>query len=116
MADEDKCIICDEAITNPICPECLEKQILHWVGEKKPSLVPILRGIGRSMNTFNHENTSCIICRLNMNICAHCYCSEIYTWLEENEYEELAEEFLEHFNFEINYRFDLKTQPTKDAG
>ncbi len=111
MADEQKCVICDEAITNPICPECLERQVMYWIAEIKPSLVPILRGIGSSVKTFTHGNTSCVICGSSMNVCPHCYCNEIFTWLTENEYDDLAEVFLEHFNFELDYKFDLKTQP-----
>jgi hypothetical protein len=116
MADEERCVICDEAITNPICPSCLERQVMHWVGEKKPSLVPILKDVGASVKTFEHANTSCIICNGSMNVCAHCYCKEIYTWLLENEYEVLAEKFLESFNFELDYRFDLKAPREKDEG
>jgi len=111
MAYEQKCVICDEAITNPICPECLERQIMYWVAEKKPSLVPILRGIGSSIKAYTHDNTSCVICGHNMNVCPHCYCSDIYLWLVENEYDGIAREFLEHFNFELDYRFDVKAQP-----
>lgn len=106
--EEDKCVICDEAITNPVCPNCLERQMMHWIGEIKPSLIPILRGIGNSVMEYTHENTSCVICGGNMNVCPHCYCNEIYSWLNDNGYEDLAVGFLAHFNFELDYKFDLK--------
>lgn len=105
MAYEQKCVICDEAITNPVCPECLEKEILYWISEKKPSLMPILQNIGNSVKEYSHENTSCAICGSNMNVCPHCYCFEIYSWLIENEYKELGHEFLEQFDYELKYRF-----------
>ncbi len=114
MAYEQKCIICDEAITNPVCPECLERQVMYWIADFKPELISILRDIGSSVKTFNHSNTSCIICGSEMNVCAHCYCKEIYLWLIENKHVELAMKFLESFNFELDYRFDLKAQPCKD--
>ncbi|MFT4297821.1 MAG: hypothetical protein ACMXX5_01380 [Candidatus Woesearchaeota archaeon] len=105
---EQKCVICEEAITNPICPSCLERQVVHWVGELKPSLIPMLREIGESVTAFTHANTGCIVCGDDMNVCPHCYCKELYDWLKENEHFKLAEEFLKHFNFELNYRLDVK--------
>jgi hypothetical protein len=109
MPHEEKCVICDEAITNPICPECLERQVMYWIAESnKPSLVPILRGVGASVKAFTHENTTCIVCNENMNVCPHCYCSEVYMWLIDNEYGELAAGFLRHFNYELDYRFEMK--------
>jgi hypothetical protein len=107
---EQKCIICDEGITNPICPSCLEKQIIQWIGELKPSLIPLVREIGNSVNEFNHSNTECIICKDEMNVCPHCYCREIYTWLIEKEHFEFANLFLEHFNFELDEEIHLCKQ------
>jgi hypothetical protein len=104
MAYETKCVICDEAITNPICPTCLEHQVVQWVVEKKPSLVPIFKQIRTSIQAFTHENTTCILCKNNINVCPHCYCQEIYAWLSESEYISLAEEFKEKFNFELDHR------------
>jgi hypothetical protein len=103
---EQKCIICDEGITNPICPNCLEREIISWVGELKPSLIPLLRNIKQNVTTFNHENTNCIICKQDMNVCPHCYCKEIYMWLFENDHIELANKFLNHFNFELIYELE----------
>jgi hypothetical protein len=113
MIQEERCIICDEAITNPICPLCLESQVMHWAMDKAPSLMPILREVGSSVMEFTHENTSCVICKGIMNVCAHCYCNEIHSWLKENTHEKLAESFLSHFNFELDYRFDLKASGIK---
>ncbi|MFT4343150.1 MAG: hypothetical protein ACMXYE_00210 [Candidatus Woesearchaeota archaeon] len=103
MVYETKCVICDEAITNPVCPVCLERQITHWIGEQKPSLVPILQRIGASVMEFTHDNTNCILCESNMNVCPHCYCNEIHAWLQENEHKKIAELFAKQFNFEMNH-------------
>jgi len=106
----EKCLICYEAITNPICPECLEKQMMYWAHELQPSLASVLKRVGESVKEFDMKSTDCVICRRNMNICPHCYCKEIYSWLLENGYLDLAQRFLSHFNFELDYRFDLKAQ------
>ena len=50
---EEKCLICDEAITNPVCPDCLERQVCCWADERKPSLVPVLKGVGESVKEFD---------------------------------------------------------------
>ena len=102
---EEKCLICNEAITNPVCPDCLERQVMYWVNEKQPSLVRVLKRVGDSVKTFDVDNTHCIICKRSMNICPHCYCLEIYQWLKDNE-TDLAGNFLERFNFELDYRFE----------
>jgi hypothetical protein len=108
MTGEDRCVICDEAITNPICPDCLGKQVGFWAYENNESLMPVIVKIGESVKEFKHDNTSCIICRRDMNVCPHCYCSEIYSWLQENRFKRLCKKFLKHFNYELDYRFELK--------
>lgn len=109
MAYEQKCVICDEAITNPICPECLEREIMCWIGEIKPSLIPILMNVGDAVKSYTHDNTSCAICSETMNVCPHCYCFEIFSWLNENGYKQIGLKFLDQFNYELDYRFDVKT-------
>lgn len=109
MAQDEKCVICDEAVTNPVCPNCLEKQVMYWIREKNSNLISVLRRIGESVMEYTHYNTSCVICGRNMNVCPHCYCNEIYTWLLENNHKELVESFLVHFNFELDYKFEMKS-------
>jgi hypothetical protein len=82
------CIICREGITNPICPECLAKEIGHWRPELKSSMAtPASTGYSR-----------CMICGKGMSICAHCYSRDIYELIKE-EFPWLAEEFIERFDF-----------------
>ena len=82
------CIVCQEGITNPICPECLAKEIKSW----RPGLSKLLAepSFGYSMDT------ECMFCGKEMNICAHCYSRDIYDTLVEKE-PEIAEEFKELF-------------------
>jgi hypothetical protein len=97
---EEKCVICQEAITNPICPECLQKEIEQWLVDKNKSLVPKLRSYASVYRAFRHAGTGCIICGSDMKVCAHCYCKDIYE-LFSDELED-AEDFLFSFNFELN--------------
>jgi hypothetical protein len=82
------CIVCREGITNPICPECLAREIKHW----KPGLSRILAkpAYGYTMDT------KCMFCGKDMSICAHCYCRDVYDILIE-EAPEAAEEFRDLF-------------------
>lgn len=90
-----QCVICQEAITNPICPACLAKEIKVWLREKKPEWI---NKVVEPEN--NMYGTKCISCGRGMSICAHCYSYDFYNYLLE-EAPELAEEFLEHFNYDI---------------
>ena len=82
------CIICQEGITNPICPECLAKEIEYWRPELKTSLA--MPG--------SWGKVRCMFCGKGMNICAHCYSKDIYDLIKE-EFPWLAEEFIEKFDF-----------------
>jgi hypothetical protein len=97
---EERCVICQEAITNPICQDCLQKEIEHWLADIKPSLVPKLRDYTRIF-AYGHKCISCVICGRNMNICAHCFCEDIYELLK-YELGRNAENFLSSFNFDLN--------------
>jgi len=99
---EETCVVCQEAITNPICPDCLHKEIEQWLLDKNKSLVPKLRSYTGIFNSFRHEGTGCVICGSDMKVCAHCYCSDIYELINEELREADAEEFLFSFNFELD--------------
>ena len=82
------CIICREGITNPICPECIAKEVIHWKPELRGYLdTPVSRG-----------ETHCIFCGKSMSICAHCYSMDIFDLVLEN-YPEEAADFIETFDF-----------------
>lgn len=82
-----ECIICREGITNPICPECLAKEIRSWY--------PRIRIMGTPMS---YGEVKCLFCGKRMSICAHCYTRDIYEQLKEED-SILAEEFIEVFDF-----------------
>ena len=90
-----QCVICQEAITNPICPECLAKEIKTWLREKKPIWINSVT----EPKDFGY-GSKCIFCGRGMSICAHCYSYDFYEYLLETD-PELAEEFVEYFNYDI---------------
>ena len=92
------CLVCNEAITNPICSDCIGKEIEEWLLEKRPDLVEKFRDFGKL--DFDYTSTNCIVCGRDMHICAHCYCSDIRDWLRDIS-EELEKDFISCFNFEL---------------
>lgn len=88
---EQEYVTCQEAITNPICKHCLEKQMVSWLADKNENIVVIPR-----KNTFSPTRIKCILCNKWMKIYPHCYSKEVSS--EDNL---LADTFVDAFNFEL---------------
>jgi hypothetical protein len=102
---EEKCVVCEEAITNPICLNCLEEEVKQWlVDKKKTQLSPLLAQHTEVFRAFKHRGVDCIKCSGNMNVCAHCYTKEIYGWFRQD-IRQFSDEFLDCFDFEIRQIF-----------
>jgi len=91
---DKRCPICNEVISNPICPECLNREIRDWLLDKDIELFGEEAQIG---------STQCIICRKEFNICPSCYTSEIYDIIKKK-YAYLEKEFKQYFNFQLRVR------------
>lgn len=96
-----KCVVCDEGITNPICPECLNKEMQVWFFENKPGMMGPLKDIIESFRSYTHFEGKCAICSQNMNVCSHCFSKEVYDKLLDED-ELLAGQFLTSFDYEIS--------------
>ncbi len=96
--NKNTCTVCLQGITNPICPECLARQVKHWLREKNPKLNNMI------VDSFNYDEfitgTECMFCGKTMNLCAHCYSADIYEMLLEQA-PNLTEEYLDLFNFQL---------------
>lgn len=84
-----KCIECGEGITNPICPDCLAKEMICW----NPDLDKIL-----VTPSSDDGDVKCIICGSRMSICAHCYSRDVHDFIAENDPDK-REEFIDTFNY-----------------
>ncbi len=94
-----RCTICDEGITNPICIECLGKEIEQWLVETKPVLINDLKEIMAFYNSMG-PISNCIICKRDMGVCRHCFTKEVFNLIQENN-PKLEEDFLRQFNYEL---------------
>ncbi len=95
----EECLLCGNAIANPICHACIEHEIDEWLAGRMPKLVPRLKKAGEALRSYTRTGTRCILCSNNMNVCTHCYCYEVNRLFDN--YPKLAEEFIEMFNFEL---------------
>ena len=95
------CVVCDEAITNPICPDCLAKKMRNWLVEFGPQLASEVDGFSIEGET----DTTCLFCGQGMSICAHCYSMDVYEQLAVKN-AKLAQEFVSRFDFGL--RRDLR--------
>ena len=98
--NQNTCIACQEAITNPVCQDCLEREIETWLKKREPKLIQKLKrqtAEFKLITDFSND-TPCIFCKNNMNACAFCYTSFIEEWLRKK-YPRLVLEFKFFFDF-----------------
>ncbi|MBW2971229.1 hypothetical protein KY320_03655 [Candidatus Woesearchaeota archaeon] len=89
------CTVCQQAITNPICPECWERQLLQWALVEDISLMPLIEQISK-LPSLGNEITTCILCGSKMHVCTFCMAEEFLEFLK-LERPKLVESFA--FNF-----------------
>jgi len=80
---EQMCVVCDEAITNPICVSCFEREVEGWLEKKEPRLVYFFKNRAEMFSGMGEHGVNCIICGKKMDFCVHCYGKEVYEWLDE---------------------------------
>lgn len=90
----NRCMECDEIITNPICANCLAAKMRIVVGEQRPDLVQDITGF------VVDGETACISCGEKMGLCAHCFSRGVYEFLSTKD-QKLAKEFMGRFDFEL---------------
>ena len=79
------CPICNEAISNPICIDCLEQELLYWARDRDKNLVREIRRLRNSLDVFDMGEEKCIRCGTEMNICSHCFLTEVYKLIKDEE-------------------------------
>ncbi|NQV08314.1 hypothetical protein HQ529_00510 [Candidatus Woesearchaeota archaeon] len=100
MTPQSRCVECDEAITNPICPGCLDTELTYWVSERDESLIDSFRNNNVTPLEEYFEETQCVVCGNRMNLCAHCFCKDALEFIKERN-PGLVNKFIRHFDFEL---------------
>lgn len=97
-----ECVGCHEAITNPVCQDCLSKDIRIWLNKLNPELVPLFNYLTTNYIKVD-SNVGCIICGREMQLCPYCFTEDVYYWLKEVA-PNLIEDFIVYFNFDLEHQ------------
>ena len=94
-----QCMECDEAITNPVCPECLAEGIAAWAGERLgPAAADAVFDLSHTI-AYRHGKTWCIKCFTPMGLCTYCFTKELVSMLEAHP--ATLAQFLYYFSFDF---------------
>jgi hypothetical protein len=84
MPQDHRCVLCDEAITNPLCLRCMEKEVSSWVVDIDPMLLCELKEITSSFRGYTKSTDHCVMCGKHLTVCSHCYYTEVKDILKSN--------------------------------
>ncbi|MFH1590379.1 MAG: hypothetical protein ABIC95_00475 [archaeon] len=102
--NEARCVVCDEAITNPICPECIEKSVKTWLVGVRPQLIGKVENLAEAGSHMTTGSTRCIQCGQDMVICPHCFSRSVQELIEDEGNPYMEEEFLTFFDYDLRER------------
>ena len=93
----NRCVVCEEVITQPICGTCLASRMRSVVGESNSQLAKEIAGLNID------GETHCIFCGQGMGLCAPCFSKDVYEYLKEKD-AKVAKAFLKNFDFDLRKR------------
>ncbi len=104
------CVMCDEAITNPVCPNCLHSGVRQWLIEQQElrlaqKVLDItqcnIKNDLHDLDKNEHGNTLCIKCHSPMDVCTYCYTKDVFDVVKSKS--SLVAEYLMFFNFDLEH-------------
>lgn len=98
IKNQTVCIGCGEAITNPVCPSCLDRNISEWSAMNGVTIG--VKPLRKDLGYTDVDGTRCIKCGDNMHFCPYCYTEDVLVWLQYNK-PGLVDEFMRFFNFDL---------------
>ncbi len=103
-------MVCREIITNPICTECIAREIKAWLLDESENV--LMNGVNnmteldkkietsRETERKNEKGAQCVICKKHhVNLCPHCFSKKVYEILKENASKKLLRQFLVFFKY-----------------
>jgi len=93
------CPLCRDVIDNPICPDCLGKEIEQWLSGKDPIYLDNIRKSIAHFESKEINGPKCIKCGKQVEICPYCFIGDINNIIKEK-HPELLGEFQTFFGFE----------------
>ncbi|MBR9705671.1 hypothetical protein GOV14_01425 [Candidatus Pacearchaeota archaeon] len=108
QAPNFECEICNEAITNPICPVCLTEEVNIWstlYPSLRHELMPRLKQYLKTIKMNTNDSSRCIKChRHRVALCSYCFIREVLEELEDLQVNrDIKKEFLQFFNYDLGH-------------
>tara|TARA_Y100000310_G_scaffold306787_1_gene348260 strand:+ start:23219 stop:23611 length:393 start_codon:yes stop_codon:yes gene_type:complete len=99
------CEICAEAVTTPLCPVCLTKEIDAWTTlypNLRKELLPKLKEYLEHIKENITESTACIKCKnKRASVCPYCFTDHVLGQLKKiSSNSQITKEFLDFFDFD----------------
>jgi hypothetical protein len=96
------CVDCEEVIENPICAECLFKELLGWLlqyPKLKKKVAPLLENFINSHENFDGHSQRCIVCgNYRDYMCPRCFKEFVLELLREKGVKDIVlKEYWEFF-------------------
>lgn len=103
-----ECPQCMESISNPICHNCLGKQIISWLscypGIKK-EIESELKKYLKSVNNLVSESILCIVCKeKKAALCPYCFMEGVFNLMKmAGVHKRILNDFVNIFNFDSDH-------------
>lgn len=111
--NENTCILCSEAVYNPLCHDCLAKQVKAWLSsypDIKKRMLPKISSFVKEVNDLIIDLTICVACRQNKAaLCPYCFSDRIFRMLKKEKIApSVIGDFLSTFNFDFDHTGYIK--------
>jgi hypothetical protein len=102
------CDICSEAVTNPLCPNCLSTEIEAWLTLYPDLRKKLLPKLNLFLNQIEHKpfsSTVCIKCNnKRASLCPYCFTDKVLNELKKLHANKIVlKEFFQFFNFDFDH-------------
>ena len=110
------CVLCSEAIYNPLCQGCLNTQLEAWLSsypDLKKKLTPNLKKFLAKIEDHTIEGLTCISCKdKKASACPYCFTEYVLSQLNKLK---VAKHILQEFLVLFNFDYDGKGYTGKEA-
>ena len=102
-----ECLVCQEAIYNPLCQNCLAEQVEVWLAsypDLSAKLKPALKTFIKEVHNEGIEGINCVSCgSKKASVCPYCFTEFVIGQLKKLEVnKQVLREFLLFFDFDYD--------------
>lgn len=103
-----ECLSCSEAITNPLCHNCLGEEVKTWLGfypDLKRKFLPLLKKYIQEVNNSAMGAVNCVSCKKKKAaLCPYCFTEGVLSLLKKSKTDKnIIGDFLSIFNFDLKH-------------